>query len=138
MLVACAAIREWFRPPPIQVPVTVMPGTGLPGGPPTVLPCTTLPAGLALTATVQATGVQVEISGLQPGEYPTFQYLPAGSNRLSDGFAIIQGRPVGGDGRAVDESWLRTTATGNAAEVWEVRVLHARGVACTQLVLPPA
>ena len=137
MLAACATIREWFRPPPIEIYVTVVPGTGLPGGPPTVLPCTALPASMALTATVQATGVMVEITGLQEGEFPTFRYLPAGSNRQSDGFEIIQGRPVGADGRAVDESWLRTTSTGNTAEVWEVRVLHARGVACTQVVLPP-
>jgi hypothetical protein len=93
---------------------------------------------MALTATVQATGVMVEITGLQTGEYPTFQYLLAGSNRVSDGFEIIPGRPVGVDGRAVDESWLRTAAEGSVPEVWDIRVIHARGVACTRLVLPPS
>lgn len=138
MLAACATIREWFRPTPILVPVTVVAGTALPGGPPTVLPCTALPVGMALTATVQSTNVMVEITGLQAGEYPTFQYLLAGSNRLTDGFEIYPGRPVGADGRAVDESWQRTSALGSVPEAWDIRVLHARGVACTRLVLPPA
>jgi hypothetical protein len=91
---------------------------------------------MALTATVAATGVVIEVVGLQAGEIPTFQYVPAGG-QLSDGFEISPGRPVGSDGKAVDESWLRTTASGNTHEIWDIKVLHQRGVACTKLILPP-
>jgi hypothetical protein len=91
---------------------------------------------MALTATVQATGVVVELAGLQPGELPEFQDAPAG--RPGEGFGVAPGQPVGADGRAVDQTWVRTHAAGSTSELWDIRVIHARGVACTQVVLPPA
>jgi hypothetical protein len=92
---------------------------------------------MALTATVDAAGVVVEVTGLQPGELPEFQYAYTPPGVAPEGFSVGSGQRVGVDGRAVDATWLRTNASGNVPEVWDVRVIHARGVACTQLVLPP-
>ncbi len=137
MLVSCATLRDWFARPGLGVPVTVAPVSGGASSPPTPPNCTALPVGMALTATVQSTGVVVEVVGLQEGELPTFQYMPAGG-QVSEGWSMTPGQPVGPSGRAVDESWVATTAKGSSHEIWDIRVIHARGVACARLVLPPS
>jgi hypothetical protein len=92
---------------------------------------------MALTATVSPSGVVVEITGLQPGERPEFEYAYTPPGGAPEDFSVGHGQPVGADGRAVDATWLRTNASGNIPEVWQIRVRHARGVACTPLTLLP-
>jgi hypothetical protein len=92
---------------------------------------------MALTATVGASGVMVEITGLQPGELPEFDYAYTPPGAAPEGFGVVPGERVGADGRAVDTTWLRSNASGSVPEVWDVRVIHARGVACTHLTLLP-
>ena len=130
-------IAGWFGPPSTNIPVTVaIPSASQPPAPPTPSNCTALPAGMAITATVQSSGVVVEIVGLQPGELPKFEYFHARPGQGPEQFDITPGQPVGPDGRAVDGSFLRTKALGTGPEFWQVGVIHARGVACAQFTLP--
>jgi hypothetical protein len=140
LLSACRAWQSLFGVREVAVPVTVV--TLVPVTPPSMQPpplpaCTPMPAGMALTATVQSSGVVVEVTGLQPGERPTFEYAHTPAGRPPERFSVIPGEPVGVDGRAVDATWLRTTAMGSTPEIWDIRVVHVQGVACTQLLLPP-
>jgi hypothetical protein len=124
-------------PPGTNIPVTVAIASASPlPAPPTPSNCTTLPAGMAITATVQSSGVVVEVAGLQPGELPKFEYFHARPGGAPEQFDITPGQSVGHDGKAVDESFLRTSAMGTGPEVWQVSVIHARGVACTHFTLP--
>jgi hypothetical protein len=91
---------------------------------------------MALTATVQSSGVVVEIVGLQPGELPRFDYFHARPGQDPEMFDITPGQRVGPDGRAIDASFLRTKAIGAGPELWDVSVIHARGVACARFTIP--
>lgn len=124
-------------PPGTNIPVTVaIASASPPPAPPTPSNCTALPAGMAITATVQPSGVVVEIVGLQPGELPKFEYSHSQPGQRPEQFGVTPGQPVGPDGRAVDESFLRTSSLGAGPEVWQVSVIHAQGIACTQFTLP--
>lgn len=124
-------------PPGTNIPVTVAIASASPPlAPPTPSNCTALPAGMTITATVQSSGVVVEIVGLQPGELPEFEYSHTQPGHRPEQFGVTPGQPVGPDGRAVNESFLRTSSLGTGPEVWQVSVIHAQGVACTQFTLP--
>ncbi len=140
MTILMSACHGW---PPLgrwlgatQIPVTVVRSNSNVPARPTSPSCTTLPPGMALTATVQSSGVVVEIVGLQPGELPRFDYFHARPGQDPEMFDITPGQRVGSDGRAIDASLLRTKAIGAVPELWDVSVVHARGVACTLLTIP--
>ncbi len=99
---------------------------------PTPVICTSIPQGMTLTAKpVSATAVQLEITGLQPGEHLTY-ILRA----QSDGHILrMEGHPV-----------LTADSNGRYVEVvnslppemkhWMIQVIHSGGVACTEVDLP--
>ena len=144
ILTACAALPAAPTPvapeaaataTPLQaVPVTkVAPGPG-----PARVACTPLPEDMALRVeALSPTAAQVEVEGLRPGERPT---LILEAEAPGQGAARIErrdGAPVGPDGRYMfRQSGLYPVAV-SLSNRWEVRLVHARGVACTRILLPP-
>lgn len=132
---------------------------------PTPLPCTSLPEGVVLRveplspAEAQAlaeardelkdrprsplappppptrppAGVRVEIEGLQPGERPRLIFH-AKSGGLHH-YEVQPAQPAGSDGRLVVRE-NRVRPLGGQETTWEIKVVHARGVACTDVTLP--
>jgi hypothetical protein len=103
---------------------------------PTPATCTSLPAGMTLSVKpVSATSVQVEIKGLEPGEKLIFIAHAETSGYRSR----IEGLPVAGadsDGHFVYQMGGLGPLPGSTRNQWQIQIIHARGVACTDVTLP--
>lgn len=100
---------------------------------PTPAICTPLPEDMTFTVTPTSdTAVTLELTGLQPGEnlYLMFvQDKPDGEYRAEEwGMA-----PVGQDGRF---SFMADLTSPYEYPDWQIKIIHARGVACTEITLP--
>ena len=124
-------------PTPVQrVEVTRLVTTAEPSPTPAV--CTPLPDGMTLSITpgldtIGQTMITLELSGLESGEELRFIY----SQERADGGTTIEEwdmGPVGENGRFSHTTNLPFSADDSA---WEIKVIHARGVACTEITLPP-
>lgn len=121
-----------FRPVQTDEGVTLQITTPEPSPTPAV--CSPLPEGLTFTVTpISDAGVTMELTGLQPGEEP---YL-----------IFIQDRP---DGEYRAEEWGMEPADENGRFFyktnlsssyenpdWQIKVIHAHGVVCTEIKMPP-
>lgn len=100
--------------------------------------CTDLPEGAALRVTpLSATEVQVEVRGMQAGERLSFQFIgrPAPDGR----WRRVSEWPVEGvkeDGTYTLTSGGLAPARGSTVNAWTIKVIHGRGVACQEIVLP--
>ena len=88
---------------------------------------------LRLTNTI----VVLHASGLQPGEIPFVFYSTSisgvGSKR-GEAWGFAKGADERGE-FSVQLTSLRTL-NGQSEATWDIRLVHARGVACTEVTLP--
>lgn len=102
---------------------------------PTPAVCTPLPESMTLAVTpLTDTEISVALSGLQPGESLHIIYRREG---IDDGTQIedYDLPPVGENGRYNQTQNLRPSEAG--PDTWQIKVIHSRGVACTEITLPP-
>lgn len=103
---------------------------------PTATPaCTDLLPGMVFTLTTQPNAVMIELSGLRPGEQPTlvlWHEVPGVGAKRIEGTAL----PVADDGRLVERQYNLSPADENAPNTWHIQVIHAQGVACTEVTIP--
>lgn len=103
---------------------------------PTPAGCTPLPEGMALRAEpLSSTEVLVEIEGLQPGEEPLLIFH-AESPGYEHQNEVRPVQPVGSDGRFELKERGLEPLPGSLTNRWTIKVVHARGVACTEVTLP--
>lgn len=103
---------------------------------PTPVTCTPLPEDMALRVEpVSSMTVWGEIEGLQPGEKPIVIFRTEAPGR---GLRTVVGpfKPVGSKGRLTFRQTGLDPLRGATTNRWEVKVVHARGVACTEVTLP--
>lgn len=102
---------------------------------PTPAVCTPLPEGMALTVTpLTDTKVSLELTGLSPGEslYIIYRWDGIdGSTQIED----YDLPPVGENGRYTQTQNLQSPEA--ESRIWQIKVIHRRGVACTEITLPP-
>ena len=104
---------------------------------PTPAVCTPLPEGMTLTVTpvsdTDTAVVTLELTGLLPDEelYIIYRWESAGELYQIDTWDMM---PVGEDGRYTETQNLRLSTEG--PHTWQIKVIHARGVACTEITLP--
>jgi hypothetical protein len=79
------------------------------------------------------TAVTLELIGLQPGESLHFIFSWEGDTELSE-IQLYDLPPVGSDGRYTDTISLQQAEEGTY--IWQIKAIHARGVACTEITLP--
>lgn len=128
-----------FRPVPTDEGVTLQIVTPEPSPTPAI--CTPLPEDMTFTVTLTSdtpalsdveVAVALELTGLQPGEnlYLMFvQDKPDGEYQAEEwGMA-----PVGQDGRF---SFMADLTSPYEYPDWQIKIIHARGVACTEITLP--
>ncbi len=123
----------------VQVTKEVLVTKVTPSPSPTPLACTPLPEGMTLQVeALSPTGLQVEVDGLGPDERPTLILSSEVPHVGSRKFTTQDAEPVGADGRYTYQTrWLEAVGA-STDNRWEVKIVHARGVACTEIVLPPA
>ncbi len=101
---------------------------------PTPVICTSLPKGMTLSAKpVSPTSLQLDITGLQPGESLILVLRSQGNGHNVQ----MEGHPVltaGPDGRFVYV--VQGLSPPPGTKHWTIQVVHSRGVACTDVVLP--
>ncbi|MCB9418958.1 MAG: hypothetical protein H6667_04100 [Ardenticatenaceae bacterium] len=101
---------------------------------PTPAICTPLPEGMTFTVTpISDTAVTLELTGLQPGESLHFIFSWQGGTETSE-IELYDLPPVGSDGRFTDTINLQPAEAG--AHTWQIKAIHTRGVACTEITLP--
>lgn len=114
--------------------VTTIVTTPVPSSTP--VSCTPLLEGMTLQVDpVSSVEVQVELEGLQSEEQLIFLFTTEVSGR---GGAEIEFRPlemVDASGHYSYSQRLRPIP-GSITNHWEIKVIHARGVACTEVTLP--
>lgn len=107
---------------------------------PTATPmCTALPEGVTLSVTPDSSAsiprMHVEMSGLQPGEHLTLVFYTDVAGQNSIRIEEFPAQPIGEDGRF--ERWEQLTPPEGATSAhWQIQIIHAHGVACTDLTLP--
>lgn len=101
--------------------------------------CTPLPSNMNVRVVATSrTSARVEIEGLPPDEQP---WLVFRAESVDHGEKVKIERPllhpVGPDGRYVyEETGLYAPDSSMEENQWEIRVVHARGIACTEVTLP--
>jgi hypothetical protein len=81
------------------------------------------------------TSVQIEIKGLEPGEKLIFIAHAESSGHRTR----IEGLPVAGadsDGHFVYQIGGLRLLPGSTRNQWQMQIIHSRGVACTDVILP--
>jgi hypothetical protein len=109
-----------------QVAVTIV----TPDPTPTTAVCTALPDDMTADIVLATdTAVLFELTGLQPGE--TLTLLVTGESEDMMSRSEIQlAQPIGADGRF--QETIRLDPDTSITE-WEIKVIHARGVACLEV-----
>ncbi len=98
--------------------------------------CTPLPAGMRVVATVlSATSLRLEVEGLRPGEKPVLVFVTGDFDHTRQ-VEEIPTVAVGPDGRFAAEVEGLRALPGSTENRWQIKVLHARGVACAEVMLP--
>lgn len=121
-----------FRPIQTDEGITRQIVTAVPSPTPAV--CTPLPDGMTFTMTPTSdTAVALELTGLQPGESLHFIFFWQGGSETSE-IQLYDLPPVGDDGRFTDTINLQPAEAG--AHTWQIKAIHAWGVACTGITLP--
>jgi hypothetical protein len=149
----CRDDSYWLANPWME-PMQGPPPTALPGitpeareawqiPPHIAVPCTALPEGLQVHVEPVSDGtLRVTVEGLQPGERPVFRYerlaeLTPGSPMITLIYGPVD--PVGERGYFEHEHEVALTPSEGEAEqaIWVLKVIHTRGVACTEINLNP-
>ena len=121
--------------PPVVVRQVVTPS------PPTATPeCTPLLPGMSLTVTpISSSKAKVELVGFQPGELVTIVFysdvVVSGGHSRARRVTSSPVDPVDASGRFTDVEGNLTRLPGAVTNHWNVQVVHARGVACTDITL---
>jgi hypothetical protein len=80
---------------------------------------------------------ELQASGLKPGEIPVVFYSaqnsPGDMTRMED-WGFVQGADP--EGKFSDELAQLRVLDGERSTTWDVRLVHARGVACATVVVP--
>lgn len=104
---------------------------------PTPIICTPLPDDMTLDIEPKSESeVVVRLTGLQPGENLAFVFsaeIPGQRRSEIESFPVDT---VGEDGVFEFTQPGLTPLDDTTANKWEVKVVHARGVACTEITLP--
>lgn len=104
---------------------------------PTPIVCMALPDDMTLDVEpISESEAVVRLTGLQPGESLAFVFIAEiPGQRRSE----IESFPVDAVGEDGTFEFIQTGLTPldeTAANTWEVKVIHGRGVACTEITLP--
>ena len=125
-----------LAPTPVVITQVLPPST------PTATPeCTPLLPGMSLTVTaLSPSKAKVEMAGFQPGEQVTIIFysdiVVSGGHSRSSRVESLPVEPVDASGRFTDVEGNLRRLPGAATNHWNVQVVHARGVACTDITLP--
>ncbi len=134
LLVACQSPLE-STSPPIAVGITVEPFRLTPTATPE---CTALPQGMTVSITplpfASTPTVSVEVGGLLPGETIALVF-EARDAQHSRRIEELPSQPIGADGRYTTKARLDHLPDATSTQ-WQIQIIHARGVACTEITLP--
>lgn len=130
-----AAVENSVQPENLGVEVTRSVEPAPPS--PTPIACMPLPDDMTLNVEPKSESeAVVRLTGLQPGESLAFVFIAEmPGQRRSE----IESFPVNTVGEHGDFEFSQTGLTPldeTAANRWEVKVVHARGAACTEITLP--
>jgi hypothetical protein len=119
--------------PPVQVGVTELAHVE-----PSPTPaCTSLASDMTLSVTpLTPSTAQLEITGLQPGETPVLVYFSLASeerHRTNEEWSV---ETVDDQGHYSARLTNMQILKGNTINLWQLRVIHQLGVACTEVTLP--
>jgi hypothetical protein len=140
LFAACAACQTRALPPvyaapPGTVEVTVQ---VLPPVTPSATPDCLAAAGVTLAVQrLSDTKIVLHAAGLQPGEIPFVFYSTAISGvggRRGEAWGFAKGADEHGE-FSTDLTGLEPLE-GQSAAIWDIRLVHRRGVACTVVTLP--
>ncbi len=97
--------------------------------------CTPLLSDMAFTLTTQRNALMFELTGLQPSEHPTIILWQEVPGRRSS-YTETSYQPADQDGHLVYKAFGLYYRGDSGPNVWHIQVVHAKGVACTQVTLP--
>lgn len=122
--------------PKVTPEVTVVRSVVTTGPSPTPVVCTPLPDGMTIQVKPESeTSVLVELAGLQPGERLVFIYTTEIPGQHLREYVSPATATVGLDGHYAERESDMVPIPGSANQ-WQVKVIHARGVACAEVTLP--
>jgi hypothetical protein len=127
ILALCVACQAQSSPTPVLVTPQVAPFVE-----PTPTPdCQPVP-GVSIKVEDQV----LEMSGLQPGENPTVFYSAENRNGAQrvESYNFAEG--ANSEGVFAYELGMLPVLDGDTTTVWDLRVVHSRGVACAQITVP--
>jgi len=127
ILALCVACQAQLSPTPMVVTLEVAPfveSTSTPD-------CQPVPG-----VSVEVEDQVLEMSGLQPGEKPTVFY--SAENRKGAQRVELYDFAEGANSEGVFsyELGMLSVLDGDTTTVWDLRVVHSRGVACAQITVP--
>lgn len=121
--------------PQLTFNVTRVIGTAEPS--PTPAACTSLPEGMTFNVEpVSNSTVMLELTGLQSGEELHLIYMQKDRPLSGGRFEKTSTLPIKEDGRYTTTQLLQDP--NDSFRTWQITVIHARGVACTEVTFPPA
>lgn len=98
--------------------------------------CTDLPEGMEMSVTpLSATVVRVDLQGMLPGEQLNFIYVAQSTSEHERRFSDWPYDRVKEDGTFSLRVDGLKPADGNTSNIWIIKVVHARGVACQEITL---
>lgn len=128
LIAACMALAT-------ATPIREVPRAG-PFIEPTATPVCQPFTGVTLeTHRIHASAVELQVSGLEPGDVPDVLYSTFSSNGGTTGIS----RSVEGADENGEFSFNLTglfPVEGQSSATWDIRVVHSRGVECTAITLP--
>ncbi len=127
ILVFCVACQVQSSPAPVGVTPEVAPF---------VEPTPTPDCQPVLGVSIKVKDRVLEISGLQPGENPTVFYSAEnrkGAQRV-ESYNFAEG--ANKEGVFTYKLDMLRVLDGDTRTVWDLRVVHSRGVACAQITVP--
>lgn len=129
LCVGCQAQGNFPTPVITIEVVTVAPPTATPD-------CLPVPGVSLELDEIAATSVRLVATGLQPGEKPDVFYSAKteGYGARYEEYAFAQGADE--KGRFSIDLYGLDPIGGQSRSTWDVRVVHARGVACAEITLP--
>jgi hypothetical protein len=130
-----ALLAAACAPAPVVPTVLVITQVVAPMTPEPTPSCTPLLPGMAFTLTTQPNALMFELTGLQPSEHPTIILWQQAGGRMSS-YTTTSYQPAGQDGHLVYKAFGLHYIGDSGPNVWHIQVVHAKGVACTQVTLP--
>ena len=130
-----AAVENSAQPDSLSVEVTRLVEPAPPS--PTPIVCMPLPDDMTLDVEPKSESEAViRLTGLQPGESLAFVFIAEIPGQRRSEIESFPVDTVGEDGDFEFSQTGLTPLDETAANRWEVKVVHARGAACTEITLP--